>query len=92
MTDFNPLAGAILGSSQAQHQASVQSSRRVRTRQILAKNTASAQDQFEHQVESSEELAAIQDQPHQDSQRQPKAPPHPHPNDDAEESHIDLQA
>ena len=92
MTDFNPIAGAILGSAQAQQQANVQSTQRVRARQMLAKNTAASEDQFEHQVESPEELTAIHDEPHQNMNRQKKPGSPPPSEEEDEEPHIDLQA
>jgi hypothetical protein len=63
MTDFNPLAGSILGSAQAQQQMDVQKQRQVRRVQALRKNAAAEGDRFEHQVESPEELAPVNEDP-----------------------------
>lgn len=63
MTDFNPLAGSILGSAQAQQQLDVHKQRQVRRVQALRKNAAAEGDRFEHQVESPEELSPVNEDP-----------------------------
>jgi len=47
MTDFNPLAGAILGSAQAQQAMGTEKQRQVRRAQVASKNAASSGDRFE---------------------------------------------
>lgn len=61
MTDFNPLAGAVLGSAQAQRQIDAEKQRQLRRAQAVRKNVAAQEDGYEHQVESSEELHAVDD-------------------------------
>ena len=92
MTDFNPLAGAILGSAQVQQQIDLQKQRQLRRAQALRKNVAAQSDRLDHQVESPEEAAPIYDnsdeQPHQKSKRDPRHPP---AKDDGN-PHIDVRA
>ena len=61
MTEFNPFAGAILGSSQAQAIAGTERQRQLRRAEALRKDIAAREDAFEHQVESAEELHPIND-------------------------------
>ena len=61
MTDFNPLAGTLLGSAQAQNQVDVEKQRQLRRQQAIRKNVAAREDGYEHQVESSEELHPVDD-------------------------------
>jgi hypothetical protein len=61
MTDFNPLAGAILGSAQTQQIAGIEKQRQIRRAQTLRKNAADREDEFEHQVESAEEIHPVDD-------------------------------
>jgi hypothetical protein len=61
MTDFNPLAGAILGSTQAQNVLGAEKQRQLRRTQALRKDVAAGEDRYEHQVESAEELHPIDD-------------------------------
>jgi hypothetical protein len=92
MTDFNPLAGAILGSAQAQHQVNLTKQRQLRRSQTLRKNVASADEELEHHVESSEELTSIHDEEKQHSggqQDHPRRPPKEEPD---EPPHLDLKA
>jgi hypothetical protein len=74
MTDFNPLAGAILGSAQAQQIAGTEKQRQVRRAQTLRKNAADREDGFEHQVESAQEIHPVDDGVHDknNSKRQPR--------------------
>ena len=92
MTDFNPLAGAILGSAQAQHQVDVEKQRQLRRAQALRKNVAARDDQLEHQVESSEELSPVHDEDQGHKQGQQKDPGDPHHGNDDGPPHIDLKA
>ena len=68
MTDFNPLAGSILGSAQAQHHAAVSKQRQVRRTQTVRKNSAADSESTDHQVESSEDVVEIHDE---DASRDP---------------------
>jgi hypothetical protein len=79
MTDFNPLAGSILGSTQAQHQVDIE-------------NVAARDDELEHQVESSEELPPVGDEPDDQRQRDQRKKQKPDPDKDDGHPHIDLTA
>jgi hypothetical protein len=61
MTQFNPLAPVIAGSSQAQRMQSSDKVRRAREKQQLAKNVAARTDEYEHTVENTEELSPAND-------------------------------
>jgi len=61
MTEFNPFAGAILGSSQAQSIAGADRQRQLRRAQALRKDVAARDDSFEHQVESAEAVHPVDD-------------------------------
>jgi hypothetical protein len=91
MTQLNPLAGSILGSAQAQHHVDVEKSRQVRRAQVLQKNVALQDDQLEHQVESSEELAPIHHEAEGQGQQDPRHPSKKQKPED-EKPHIDLKA
>jgi hypothetical protein len=94
MTQINPLAGAIMGSAQAQHQAAVQKQRQVRRSQTQRKNLTADDDQLEHQVESSEEVTPIHDEGNKHPDKR-DGQPHRHAKDsDTSElpSHLDVKA
>jgi hypothetical protein len=92
MTDFNPLAGAILGSAQIQQLSDLQKQRQLRRAQALRKNVAARADELDHQVESPEEPAPIHDAPDEHPQRQAKRDPrHPNAKEDGK-PHIDVKA
>jgi len=93
MTDFNPLSGAILGSAEIQHQIGTEKQRQLRRAQAVQKNVAARSDEYEHEVESTEELHPIDDGGEQDHpQRQKKQPRHSPPGKDGDRPHIDLKA
>lgn len=92
MTDFNPLAGAILGSAQVQQQSDLQKQRQLRRAQILRKNSAAEADQLDHQVESPEQSAPVDDGPGEHPERQKKRDPRGPNGSDESEPHIDLKA
>jgi hypothetical protein len=69
MTQFNPFVGALLPSGQAQRQQAAERAGNVRRAQEQQKNIAHASgDTFEHQVESSDALAAVHDQERRNQQ------------------------
>jgi hypothetical protein len=92
MTDFNPLAGSILGSTQAQHQVDIEKQRQARRAQTVSKNVAARDDELEHQVESSEELPPVGDEPDDQRQRDQRQKQKPDPDKDDGHPHIDLTA
>jgi len=92
MTDFNPLAGSILGSTQAQQQIDVEKQRQVRRAQALSKNVAARDDQLQHQVESSDEVTPVHDEQREggsspDKRRRPRTR-----GKEDERPHIDVKA
>lgn len=91
MTQFNPLAGSILQSSHVARQQAANKAAQVRRTQQLQRNVAQRDDEMEHQVESSEELAPVHDR--EGDGRQPYRPPAKKRDDGGEENpHIDLRA
>lgn len=89
MTQFNPLAGSILQSTQVARQQAVSKAAQVRRKQQLQRNVAQRDDEMEHQVESSEELTPTHDR---DAQGQGKQGQHKKRDDDQDRPHIDLRA
>lgn len=69
MTQFNPLVGSILQSTQVQRQQAAAKSRDARRAMEIEKNIALQDEQLEHQVESSEELKPIREERQSDHQR-----------------------
>lgn len=92
MTDFNPLAGSILGSTQAQHQIDIEKQRQTRRAQTVSKNVAARDDQLEHQVESSEALPPVGDEPEEQRRQDERQKRKPRPPKDDDQPHIDLTA
>lgn len=92
MTDFNPLSGAILGSAEIQHQIGTEKQRQLRRARAVQKNVAARDDEYEHEVESAEELHPIDDGGQDQPQQQKKNPRHSPPGKDDERPHIDLKA
>jgi len=91
MTDFNPLSGAVLGSTQAQHQIDIEKQRQLRRTQTLRKNVAANDDQLEHQVESSDQVPAVQDENKGQPQDRRNDSRRRHPGKD-QRPHIDVKA
>src|SRR5215218_9928273 len=76
MSQINPFIGSILNSTTVQRAQSAEKATGVQRTQNRAKDSAMSGDQFEHQVESSDALAAIHDEDRQHpQQRNPKHPP-----------------
>jgi hypothetical protein len=96
MSQINPLTGSILQTGQVQRQQSADKDRQVRRAVEQTKNAELADDQLEHQVESSEELQPIQKEPKQDRQfkrsKHPHAQPAPDESDEDEKPRLDLTA
>lgn len=93
MSQINPFTASVLQTPQVQRQQSVDKDRQVRRAAELAKNTALADDQMEHQVESAEELTPLTEE--QRRERRFKKPTHHKPKPDTtedDESHLDIQA
>ena len=92
MTDFNPLAGAILGSAQVQRTIEADKQRQLRRAQALQRNVATRDDQNEHEVESSQALHAIDDDGQKQPQQQRRDRDRSSPGKDDGKPHIDLRA
>lgn len=75
MTQINPFMGSIVQSTAAQRAHAAEKSAHVQRAQIRAKDSASAGDQFEHQVESSAALTNIHEDAKHPKQRKRKHPP-----------------
>jgi len=94
MSQINPFAGSILQTPQVQKQQSAEKDRQVQRTREAQKNAALLDDKLEHQVESSEELKPTEE--HQKRERRFKRPKHHAPNakpdEDDEQSHLDLTA
>ena len=91
MTFINPLAPALLPSTQAQQQAAADKVRQLRKAQTAARNIAAETDRLEHQVESAEELSPVHDED-QSTRRQDRAPQQDNKDKADEEPHIDVKA
>ena len=95
MTYINPLASALSHSLTAHHELSSDKTRQLRGRPVAPRGSLAQADQFEHQVESPEEAAAIHEEARK--KRQPRGHRQQHLEDEpAEEDqkpeHIDLKA
>ena len=90
MTEFNPLAGAILSSAYTQRQLALDKGRNRRRAQVLEKDAAASEDRLEHQVESSDALPSIEEHlPKRDGQQEHDDAPQGDPADD-NPPHIDI--
>ena len=69
MTDINPLTGAVIGSALVGSQAGLVKQRQVRRAQSLRKDSASREDTFEQQVESTEELVGVHERKEESQKR-----------------------
>ena len=92
----NPLAGNLAQSaSVAQRQQSASKAQQIRREQVLRKDVTATGDQFEHQVESCEDLNPVHDDRQGGGRRgkppHPTNPPPPAEGDDGP-PHIDLTA
>lgn len=95
MSQINPFQNSILQAPMVQHEQSAEKVREVRRAAERTKNSALDEDQLEHQVESSEELAPVhEDQQHERRFKQSRH--RDHKEDDSEDgdspSHIDVKA
>jgi hypothetical protein len=93
MTEFNPLAGAILSSTVVQKQSGDAKQQQIRRSQLVRSNSGLPTDVFEPHVESSDELHATDDRQKKGSgQRDPRRPkkPNPTPHQEVAHDHIDL--
>jgi hypothetical protein len=95
MEIVNQLAGSLAQSAAVTRQQSTDKSQQIRRSQVLKKDTATAADTFEHQVESCEELAPIHDDQRQKQdrrgKRKPAIPAPARPDSDEPPPHIDVK-
>ena len=95
MTQINPFTGSILQAPQVQRQQAAEKDRQLRRVTDQEKDSALQGDQLEHQVESSEELAAIHDQDTPDPRKRRKPTKPNDANADPasdDEQHLDVTA
>jgi hypothetical protein len=92
MTYINPLANALPQSFATQQQLSAEKTPRTRKPPVQAKTTVPETDQFEHQVESPEEMATIHEEAprKRDDRKQRRQAEKPDSEEGAD--HIDLTA
>jgi hypothetical protein len=92
MTSINPFSGYVAQSAAVERTQATDKSRQVRRTQDLSKNVAARDDELEHQVESSDAVAAIHDEEHPQQQPQQQHG-HPKPAEDDEEApRLDITA
>jgi hypothetical protein len=73
MTSINPFSGFVAQAAQVERTQATDKSRQTRRTQELSKKIAARDDEMQHQVESSDEIAAIHDeQPGHDQQPRKK--------------------
>ena len=92
MTYINPLANALPQSFATQQQLSADKTRQIRKAQVQTRNGAAETDQFEHQVEGAEEVAAIHEEAPNKRDSRKKKRPAQDPSAGQEPEHIDLTA
>lgn len=90
MTSINPFSGYIAQATAVERTQASDKTRQVRRTQELSKNVATRDDEMEHQVESSDQIAAI----HDDQSHQEQQPGHQQPKSKKDEKvpHIDVKA
>jgi hypothetical protein len=91
MTQFNPLAGAILQTPMAQQVQAADKNAQLRRNQALEENSALEDDEMEHQVESSQEVTPVDDGNDQAGGQFKKNKKHLYKGEDGKE-HVDLTA
>jgi len=72
MSSINPFSGFIAQSAAVERTAAADKSRQVRQSAEVSKKLAARDDEMEHQVETSDEIAAIHDEKGSQQQQQPK--------------------
>lgn len=90
MEIINQIAGSLAQSAAVTRQQSTDKSRQIRRAQSLRKDSASASDTFEHQVESTEELSAVHDEQQDKDRQRKRQKPKPAPQPDVPQ--IDITA
>jgi len=94
MIYIHPLANALPQSFVTQREMSAEKVRQARGIPTPYRNAASQADQFEHQIESSEQTAAIHEEARQKRQQRGRRQRHHQdetPREGGEQDHIDLK-
>ncbi len=95
MSQITPFTYAVVQNVQSQRQGAIDKERQLRKAQAMERDIAAHDDELEHQVESSEEVQAIQDEPEK-KQNRSKRNSSKHAQDlrskDDDTSHIDVTA
>jgi uncharacterized membrane protein YcgQ (UPF0703/DUF1980 family) len=94
MSQIDPFTSSIVQAPFVQHQQATEKDRQIRRAQDLEKDAALQEDELEHQVESAEELAPINEQQKQDRNFKRSKHEHTEQSEDepGEEPHLDLTA
>jgi hypothetical protein len=94
MSQIDPFTASVMQAPYVQRQQATEKDRQTRRAQELEKDAALAEDELEHQVESSEELAPIHEQQKQDRDFKRSKHEHAQETDEetGEEPHLDLTA
>ena len=91
MSQISPLASVIAQGLTAQRLMSVEKERQLRHEQVAQKNVAAESDHFEHQVESTEKVEAVNEDEGQKEQPD-RQPPRRQKKEDEDKPHIDVKA
>jgi hypothetical protein len=91
MTQFNPLAPAILVGQTLAHRQDAEKVSQVKHAQAQAKNVAATSDRYEHTVESTEPLAKSHEDKQKKNPKQPLASDE-YTVDEDEPPHLDVTA
>ena len=95
MSSINPFSGYVAQGGQVERAAATDKSRQIRRQQVLTKNIAVRDDELEHQVESSDAIAAVHDDQQQQknpSQQQDQQKNQNKPQDGEEPPRLDVTA
>jgi hypothetical protein len=94
MSSINPFSGYVAQGGQVERAAATDKSRQIRRQQVLSKNVAVRDDELEHQVESSDAIAAVHDDQQQKnpSQQQEQQKDQGKPKDGEEPPRLDITA
>jgi hypothetical protein len=94
MSSINPFSGYVAQGGQVERAAATDKSRQIRRQQVLSKNVAVRDDELEHQVESSDAIAAVHDDQQQKnpSQQQEQQKDQGKPKDGDEPPRLDITA
>ena len=95
MSSINPFSGYVAQGAQVERAQAADKTRQVRREQVLSKNVAARDDELEHQVESSDAINGVHDDPNhsgqQPKQQQPQKDPST-PDGDDEPPRLDVTA